>query len=347
MFHKSWGWLVLGLIVTGSVLGGLTPAAASAGPYAVAPVLPTDNAPHTGFFQLKVQPAARRTLPLKITNLSAHTATYIVTPHMAATNSNGTIDDTLDNHSAQLPVQTAQLFHPSQSQHVTVGPHTTKRVTVDLTMPSRRFTGILMATLAVHQVEKGAPHRTQRPHVTIATAFAIGVVVYNHLPSNPLDSVLRFQHVGYQAANGHPALALTIDNRTPNIVGQGRLTATLTDQLGHSVHRFRQGQLLFAPRNQFALTLNLNRQELSAGHYTLAGQLTTQGGVRHPFRLPVTITRQAVAAVHHQLPPTPRAPLNGWVLGIIGLLVLTTGGLAGLTLHLWRGQRAVAIPRRE
>lgn len=313
MFHKSWGWLVLGLIVTGSVLGGLTPAAASAGPYAVAPVLPADNAPHTGFFQLKIQPAARRTLPLKITNLSAHTATYIVTPHMAATNSNGTIDDTLDNHSAQLPVQTAQLFHPSQSQRVTVGPHTTKRVTVDLTMPSRRFTGILMATLAVHPVEKGAPHHTQRPHVTIATAFAIGVVVYNHLPSNPLDSVLRFQHVGYQAANGHPALALTIDNRTPNIVGQGRLTATLTDYLGHAVHRFRQDQLLFAPPQSICVDPEPEPPR------TVRGPLHASGPADHSGRRPpsVSITRDhhPAGGRRRSSPVTPDAPSASQRLG--------------------------------
>lgn len=314
--------------------------------YTVSPVLPADNAPKTGFFQFKIKPKERRALPLNITNQDSSPATYVITPHIASTNSSGTIDYTHDNHSPQLPAQAAQLFRPVHAQRVTVSPHATKRVTVKLTAPAKSFNGIILAALEIHQAGKRSPvQHSNQPQVTIATAFTIGVIFYNHIPHNVLDSQLDIKRASYHAAYGQPTVAMTINNRTPNIVADGQLTATLTDQKGHTTQHLRQAHLLMAPQNQFDLNLKLNDRELAAGHYTLDGKLTTRGGVIHPFRLSMIVTPQMASRVHQKIPAKTSSPTNWALKVVLGILILTTCMLGGLVVHLWKKQRIQVVPR--
>lgn len=255
--------------------------------FSVTPILPDDNDPQTPYYQFTMHPRQKRALKLTINNASYQAGQYEVSPHIASTNTNGILDYNHDNHDSQLPEQATSLFTPDITQVVRVPAMSAKLVTVNLAAPAKSFKGIMLAgiTVGVHHTLTSDKNKPMAG-IVAAAEYITAIEFYNQPPKHPLHPQLKFNHVRYRLAQAQPKLALAINNQSPGIVSQGKLTAQLLDAEGHPVSHFREEQLTFAPQNQFDLYLDLNNQQLRAGRYRLVGNLTTRGEINHPFDLP-------------------------------------------------------------
>lgn len=326
----AWGSLLFGLF-----LGeGLIPSqAATTSPnpagdaFAVTPLLPRDNVASSSYYHFIMQPRQTRRLQLALKNNSPYPGTYDVNARIASTNTNGILDYGLDNQNRTLPAQSQDLFGTQRTQVIRVNPRSTKLVTIPLTAPARSFEGLMLAGITVghHAIRQAVKKQTG---IVATTQYAIAIEFYNHTPT-ALRPQIQFHQVQYRLAQAQPQLTLKIDNRTRGLVSTGRLQARLLDHAGKLVAHFDQSNLQFAPQSQFGLSLDLHRQQLSAGHYTLRGSLTSRGNQRLTFNRPLTVTAQSAADVQHHAAvyaPKKQNP-NWWRYGFLSLVFIMVGGL--------------------
>lgn len=336
-------WLVAGIVI---VLVGLSPpthshaATGTPGhPYTVTPVLPADNQDHASYFKLAVRPHQHRRLRLKIANQGKTAQRYDVVARIATTNSNGIVDYSRNNRAKMLPAQATALFAP-QAQTVRVPAQATRTVTVELTVPAHAFKGVMLAGLTVREHTTATALKATKGTGVVARAeYVVALEFYTHRPINLGSPDLTVHRAQYQLAQAYPQVALAMVNRTPALVSQGRLHATLTTAAGKKVRHFQRNDLLFAPQSQFTLGLDLGSQALAAGQYTLTGTLKTRGGFTYPFTLPLTVTRQNVRQVTRHGVVKASARTFNWLWAVVG-------GLSGLVLVLalviWRLLRRTA-----
>lgn len=343
MHHHYLVWI---LIVTGLIFSySITPARAatlassnSATEFSVTPILPADNDPHIPYFQFTMHPRQIRTLKLTIHNTGHQTGQYDVAPHIASTNNNGILDYGHDNHDSQLPEQATDLFDPNITQVVQVPAMSSKIVKVRLKAPAQTFKGIMLAgiTVGIHHPTTTSKNKPLAG-IVAAAEYVTAIEFYSQSSKRHLSPKLRFNHVQYRLAQAQPKLVLAINNQAPSITSQGTLTAKLLDKEGHPVSHFQKNQLTFAPQNQFNLNLDLNNQQLRAGHYRLIGNLTTHGGVNHHFSLPLTVTPQATTTVRQHAAHYASQAFPNWIMYILVAIIAAIMGAASRPI--WRKVR--------
>lgn len=310
----------------------------SATAFSVTPILPADNDPQIPYFQFSMPPRQIRTLKLTINNTSHQTGQYDVVPHIASTNTNGILDYGHDNRCSQLPEQATDLFDPDITQVVQVPAMSSKIVKVRLKAPAQTFKGIMLAGITVG-VHHPATTGKNKPLAGIVAAaeYVTAIEFYSQSSKRHLSPKLRFNHVQYRLAQAQPKLVLAINNQAPSITSQGTLTAKLLDKEGHPVNHFQKDQLTFAPQNQFNLNLDLNNQQLRAGHYRLIGNLTTHGGVNHHFSLPLTVTPQATTTVRQHAAHYASQAFPNWIMYI--LVAIIAAIIGAVSRPIWRRVR--------
>lgn len=338
-------YLIYPLVVTLWLIGDLYPVhnaqanTSTPATFSATPILPADNAAQATYFRFTMHPKQQRTLKIKITNQGQQTAQYDVIPRVASTNSNGILDYGHDNHDSQLPAQSNTLFKPSRVQVVTVPARYSKMVTLKLKAPRKSFSGIMLAGITVSHHR--SPTVNHPSHGIIATTeYVTAVEFYNQRPQANLHPQLVFKQAHYHLVQAQPQLSLAINNHAPSIASQGYLNAILLDHTGKKVCRFVRNQLMFAPQSQFELNLDLKQQQLSAGNYTLVGNLTTRGQVAHRFKLPLIVTPQTTANVRRNAAKYSSKLLPDWLLysGIV-LFAALIGASGVLVTQRWRRHR--------
>ncbi|WP_125574486.1 DUF916 domain-containing protein [Levilactobacillus huananensis] len=265
--------------------------------FTVAPELPADNVKRTNYFDFKVTPGQKRVLVLTVTNNANRTNTFDITPRIAATNTNGILDYGTNNTNAALPAQLKQIISPNKTKTVKVlGKHTVK-VAYNFTAPAKPFKGLMLGgfTVAEHHVSRSSSKKATG--VVAHVQYVIGLEFYNQAQRTQSAPTVKFYRAGYRLAQARPTLTLGMSNQTPELVGQGKLHATLTNDKQEKIMHFNKEQMTFAPQSQFKLNMDLQNKQLAAGRYTLAGTLTAKGGYSWNFQKTFTVTNAQVRDV--------------------------------------------------
>lgn len=284
----------LGTPINAQAAGNSAPAS-----FTVAPELPADNAKRVDYFDFKVTPGQKRDLVLSVTNNAKKTTTFDITPRIASTNTNGILDYGTNNTNAKLPAQLKQIMTPARTKSVKVlGKHTVK-VPFKFTAPAKRFTGVMLGgfTIAEHGANQQSKSKSKATGVVAHVQYVIGLEFYNKISHTVTAPIVKFYQAHYGLAQARPTLSLGMANRTRGLVGQGKLTAKLTDSQQKVVKHFTREQMTFAPQSNFKLNLDLENKQLAAGTYTLSGTLTAKGGYSWHFQKQLTVTNAQVANV--------------------------------------------------
>lgn len=304
--QRKWAYyLVLVLLtVLGIGLGNPSTDAHAAGngtpaSFTVAPELPSDNAKQVDYFDFKVTPGQKRVLVLSVTNNAKTTTTFDITPRIASTNTNGILDYGTNNTNAKLPAQIKQIVSPATTKSVKVlGKHTVK-VPFKFTAPTKRFTGVMLGgfTIAEHGANQRSQKKSKATGVVAHVQYVIGLEFYNAVKRSVSAPIVKIYQAHYGLAQARPTLSLGMANQTPGLVGQGKLHATLKNDQQKVVKHFTKEQMTFAPQSKFKLNMDLENKQLAAGHYTLAGTITSKGGYSWHFQRGLTVTNAQAANV--------------------------------------------------
>lgn len=120
--------------------------------FSVIPEIPSSQLKGSpqNYFDLKLQPNEQTTIKLKIVNFSSTEQTYVASIYNAWTNDNGVVEyaELEDSNKIFGKYKTTNVAKLN-SNEITIGPSDTGFVSVDVTMPTDRFDGVMAGSISI------------------------------------------------------------------------------------------------------------------------------------------------------------------------------------------------------
>lgn len=232
------------------------------------------------YFDLKVKPAQKFELKVEVQNLSKKTATFNVAATNAMTSNNGVIDygktkEQLDQSMTMPFTSLAKVDEPQ----ITLTGRSTKIVTMQVTMPNRKFYGMILGGF---YVEKAIPEDQQKSGYTNQYAYAKGVVLREN--NKTVQPTLDMPAVSVKVINNLVYVAGTIRNPKMTNVKGLKMEATITKKGDTKIIESKEvSNYSVAPNTNFDATFQYNKQKLPAGKYTFHVNATQTKGVKHSW----------------------------------------------------------------
>lgn len=244
--------------------------------FSVSPILPENQRDsNIGYFDLNVVPGQKQTIYIDLYNQSEEVETFYVTVVPGTTNRNGIIDYSVKDSDYQydpsLTLPITELV--KTSNYVTVNPHDTEKIPLDITIPEQPFEGIIIGAVHITSVdddENIPAQKKKQTSVVNKIAYSIGIVL-RETDIEP-NVELNIQTFNYDNKYGQGMFQVELQNPVPmvldDIIYDATVTKTGTDEVVAERHvkGFR-----FAPQSNFWLEIPVNEdiRELEPGNYTL------------------------------------------------------------------------------
>ncbi|WP_461224700.1 WxL protein peptidoglycan domain-containing protein [Lacticaseibacillus suihuaensis] len=328
--------MIAAVLLGTALLAPVQPTHALVNDFSAKAVLPADNAAGKSYLALTLTPSRTRTLTVAVTNTATTAQRLQVAAANAVTNPTGMI--TYDQGTAQTApshLSFTQMLGPDRTQTVRVGPGATRRVSFTLTVPRRRFAGLVLGAFNVTSRTAAAKAKHQAGFANLAN-YVIGVSL-QEVAKMPVPR-LSLNRVRYHYS-GSPALALTFTNAAPVIIGNATMRLRLTS-VGKRPTTVRRRQLAFAPSNRFTLKQPLATAGLAAGRYRLVATVVGDNG-RWRFTRGFTVSAKAGRqATVKRVRAAWRSHWSTYLMRLIDLLaVLIVAGYLLRKLLKWRRKR--------
>ncbi len=286
--------------------------------FTVTPVLPKNQlGGDTGWFNLLVKPGQTQELPVIVANQSAKPKRLHLTLTNAYTQANGQVGYAPHAQVAE-PKEPTLTAIGSKPLDVTLAAHTGRQVTFRVTPPATSFAGQMLG--AIYVQDRTANKAQTGSGFAIANQFAMVVAVQLQESTQLVAPALRLASVSPNASG----VVARLQNTKARLFGKMTLTTKIVAKATKvTVLTQRDTNYQMAPKTAFDYQLRTTKA-LPAGDYTVQ-IVATAGKYRWELTRALRLSAQAAAKL---APPTTKAQaVNGWWLGLIGLLGLLLLGV--------------------
>lgn len=235
-----------------------------------------DNAaqydPTVSYFDLKLKPAQQTQLQVRVTNLSAQPLKLLASPNTGYTLDvgNEAYDRAKLGHRSTAPYQLQELL--GGPQHLTIPANSSQIVTFPLTMPQRRYNGILEGALYFLKLNKNTAQATDKSGFQISNRYsmALGVILRQNTTKYVAPKLKLTQiKVGTDSGtNFSPAVKANLANTRPALIR--KMTIKSTVKRGDRIlYRTNHKNINMAANSNFNYAITTNHKVLRAGNYQL------------------------------------------------------------------------------
>ena len=335
---RLWQWLmVLGTILIVGGLGSQLAHADGVG-YTVNAVLPKNQDDSSAtYFALRVKPGQRQNLTVAISNETKKSQRFQVNVNQAVTNNNGVIDYSQTNPDldSSLKVGIRDVFAKQKLPTVTVPAKSSKNVSVQLKMPTKKINGMILGGINVRKLGTSNNQAKQGVSLTNTFAYVIGVRLresaINVAPNMALLSVKAGQSNSLNQVNA------VLQNPEPGIMSNLKVKAQVTKANDSKVIlQNEKSNMAMAPNSHFTYALPWGNKQLKAGTYTLTLDATAKGGYHWHFVKNFTVTTKQLNQLANKYNQPQQKNYFWWfVAGGVIILIL----LAVIIYLLWKNRR--------
>lgn len=258
--------------------------------------------PDLGYFYLNEGIGAKDKLKVKLINSSDKAKKLQVKVTNANTNSNGLLDYTgnlKDNKSLKIPL--TSIVKVSQSE-VTVPPKSESETTLDVTMPSHRFSGVIIGGVVVSEKDEDQLPKTEtNVSVKNTYSYTIGVVLTND-PKSAMkkNSSVSLEKVAPVLSDGRKIIQADILNPNPYIFGEAIVSGEILEKSTNKlVKKQEKTNINIAPYSVYPFQFDWKKEDLKAGKYLFTGTVRA-GGKEWRLKKAFEITSSAAEHINEK-----------------------------------------------
>lgn len=330
---KSINWC-LGLILGLSLFGVSLMAQAETSNFSVRPELPKNQVDRDlGYFDLKVAPKQTQTLSIILVNADKVAHQYDIATNLATTGDNGTIvysnaDPEIDP-SLQFNIANAV----TGPKTVTVPAQRSKKVTLKLTVPEKRFYGVVLGGINVQQ--RLATPKKGQAGVSVRNRFSYVIGLQLREQAKPtIKPELKLLGAGSHKVGYQTYISAHLQNPQAVVMSNLKIESYVT-KVGSSKQQLKttKSQFKVAPNSRFYFNLGDGSQRLTPGKYQLHLQVKAADGTGQwrftkAFTVKSTQTKSSEQSTTTTALPDKPVKQTNW--GLIGGLIAVIVVLVGL-----------------
>ncbi|WP_334333267.1 DUF916 and DUF3324 domain-containing protein [Companilactobacillus sp. HBUAS59544] len=281
------------------------------------------------YFDLKVTPNQKLSVSFKINNNDTKTHTYTVMINRASTDTNGVIayNDSKVEPDKSLKYDIQKLV--SYPKKVSVGPKTSKEVTVNINAPSGTFNGVVLGGILVEQDDQVNKKNPKGVTIKNKYNYVLGLQLLQN--TKPVKANLKFIKAYETTKNGQVFVNALLDNDVPRIESGVQINSKVTDSNQKVVLQSKRANMDLAPNSYFNYPVNINtvvgtnkNKRLKPGTYQMTLNIKANNGkdiwnLQRKF----TVTSQETKAINKKTPVDRGS--KDLIIGIIAGLVVISG----------------------
>lgn len=238
--------------------------------FSVSSVIPENQIDkNLSYFNLKVSPSSSQELKVKIFNNKKHDIKVkaMVTP--ATTCRNGFISYTnLTNYDESLKYPLPDILKLSQSEY-TVPAGGTTTATALLNMPKEAFDGIILGGLVFTKADDSsetAKKDQSGAQIENEYQYVVGVMLSEN--DSKVVANMNLKYIKPTLANYHTNLAINLQNDTPVIIPNLKISATVYKKGTSEIYKSSEKEnIKMAPNSNFDFMVDWQNNKFEAGEY--------------------------------------------------------------------------------
>ncbi|WP_242384887.1 DUF916 and DUF3324 domain-containing protein [Enterococcus faecalis] len=232
---------------------------------------------NVAYFYLYELPGQTDQIKVNLINQSDQEKTLQVKVTNGNTNSNGLIDYTgkiEDHDSLEIPMTS---ILKSQKEKIKVPAKSEVIATLDLKMPEKEQTGIILGGIVVSDVTE--KEETSQLSVGNTYSYTLGVVLTNkkeNTMSVNKNVDLKLEKVEAKLVSGKKVVQADILNPNPYILEESTVEGEiLKENGGEVVQEYKTENVKLAPYSVYPFQFDWKKEELKPGNYVFKGKLKT------------------------------------------------------------------------
>ncbi|WP_338207783.1 DUF916 and DUF3324 domain-containing protein [Lactiplantibacillus paraxiangfangensis] len=311
------------VLLVSVVLGGLTVTAQADNlNYTVKAELPTNQINQkVSYFDLKVKPGQKQNLALIIKNSDQQAHRYTISPNLAVTNDNGIIDYSQSKAKADSSLKFNIKTALSEKQVVTVPAKSSKRVTVKLTVPQKKFDGIALGGINVIQELKATKKKRSGMAIDNQYAYVLGVQL-RESKSIEIKPNMKLHKIKATQLNYRNYVTANLQNDQPVIMHGLKIKSYVTAAgASKKLMVTSKDNLAMAPNSNFNFAMGDGSKQLKAGKYVLHLTATADKG-KWQFTRNFTITDKEAKHLNDTAIGDQTQPNYFWWFVALGVVIL-------------------------
>lgn len=296
--------------------------------YSVNALLPENQSDKKAtYFDLNMSPGQKQTLSIEVTNNSNKEISLIAEVNNAITNQNGIID--YSKHDFQkdssLKVSLEDIVK-NNYQEILLKPKESKKLSIDLEMPSNHFDGIILGGIRFSEkIEKDELDKKSNVQIKNRYAYTIGILLKEN--EKVLDPDLHLLSAQAELMNYRQVITGTIQNDKPVILRDLEINATVTKKNEKEVYaQANQNNMKMAPNSQFDFPIQLNGRDFKPGKYTLNVNATADNkNYKWSFSKDFTIKNKEAKELNDEAVPNKKdkeIPLWVYAISVVAALIV-------------------------
>ena len=238
--------------------------------FSVSSIIPENQInKNLSYFNLKVAPSSSQELKVKIFNNKKHEIKVkaMITP--ATTCRNGFISYTnLTSYDESLKYPLPDILKLEQSEY-TVPAEGSVTATALLSMPQEHFDGIILGGLVFTKADDSSEAtRENQMSAKIENEYQYVVGVMLSENDNKVTANMNLKYIKSTLANYHTNLAINLQNDTPVIIPNLKISGTVYKKGNSEVYKFTEKEnIKMAPNSNFDFMVDWQNHKFEAGEY--------------------------------------------------------------------------------
>ncbi|PIO83459.1 hypothetical protein BSQ39_07750 [Loigolactobacillus backii] len=326
---KNW---LIGLFLLIGLFVVVQPAAANELTFGVQANLPDNQVDRTvNYFDLKLNPGQKQQISVTVNNSTAKEVKIRPTVSQATTNLNGVVEYNkgIAKSDKTLKYKIADYVQPTEKT-LTLAPHETKQLKLNVTMPNRAFRGVIAGGLRLQDQNQLDAQKKQKKGTTVQNQYAYLLGIVLQQSTKKITPQLKLGKVTATQTNYRNVITSELRNVSAMYINKFSVNAKVL-QNGKKIYQQKSTNLQLAPNSVFSYPLRLNGERLKAGTYQMDIIAKSKGHTWH-FKKQFTISGKTADKLNKRdVSIKPDHTLLYTLIGFGILLIL--GGLIWFIMH--------------
>lgn len=294
--------------------------------YSVKANLPENqrNNEHT-YFDLFMKPKQKQTISITFENHSENPIELEVNYESAQTNDNGVIDykGTKEKKDSSLAYDLKELITGDQT--VKLNSKEKKEVPYTITMPERKFEGILLGGFHIHKKDKEAS-TNQKVQIKNDYSYVIGLQLTE--TEQKVTPELKLNTVEPGLDNYRTTLFANLQNITATMITDMTVTAEVYKENGAEVlHKTVKNNQSMAPNSNYDFPISWDNQAFQPGKYRLKLNAVDKVGHKWLFNKDFEIEDNVKKYNEEAVNIKDQTNKNDYVIYVLALVLIFTVGI--------------------
>lgn len=225
------------------------------------------------YFDLNVKPDQEQTVTVDVTNTSNQKIKVATTVNTAKTNPNGTVEYSKSRfkNDRTLTYPITKLTKISDAQ-VELPAKSTKKVTITVTGPAKRFNGVIAGGITFKKVDETKSRQAEGVTINNQYQYVVGLIL--HQGKQKTTPQLKLGQVKAQTEAARNNVTAQIRNVKPRYLSQAKVIAKVQNDQRKNLYKSTRDHVQFAPNAVMDYQVPLNGDKFKPGRYRLVMTVT-------------------------------------------------------------------------